>query len=191
MKRWFSPVLWILLGIALSAAFFLISSPPRGQAVELLPLPSPAPIYVDIHGAVVSPGVYTLPPESRVKDAIDAAGGMGANADVDAINQAARLTDGEKISVPIIGEPRIENPIIPAPERSSPLAETMTNQIININSATAEDLDSLPGIGPALAERIISYRESRGPFKKIEEIMDVSGIGEEKFEQMKTLITVE
>lgn len=195
MKRWLYPLFWILLGIGLSAIFFLISSPPRGTAVKLLPPPTPAPIIVDIHGAVNHPGVYALPQNSRVKDVIDAAGGMTADSNGDAVNLAARLKDGDKITIPVEGttlevDPTAE-PVQEYAERSPEVEISPSGGMININNATADELATLPGIGPSLAEKIILQRESRGYFKTIEEIMDVSGIGPSKFEQMKDRITVE
>jgi competence protein ComEA len=201
MKRWLYPLLWILLGTGLSAAFFLISSPPRGTAVQLLPPPTPAPVIVDVHGAVHNPGVYALPQNCRVKDAIDAAGGMTAETDRDAVNLAAKLKDGDKLTVPAIGSPEVEaeqklpSPIQPeseAVERTTGLdAASPTGGFVNINTATAEALTQLPGIGPATADKIVAYRESHGLFQNIEEIMDVPGIGSGKFEAMKDQITVE
>lgn len=163
--------------------------------MKLLPPPTPAPIIVDIHGAVNHPGVYALPQNSRVKDVIDAAGGMTADSNGDAVNLAARLKDGDKITIPVEGTTlEVAPTAVPAQEnaeRSPGLEILPSSGMININIATADELATLPGIGPSLAEKIILQRESRGYFKTIEEIMDVSGIGPSKFEQMKDRITVE
>jgi len=141
------------------------------------------------------PGVYALPQDSRVKDAIEAAGGMTAETDRDAVNLAARLKDGDKLIVPILGA---EQTVLSSPppdtqpaQRTNSLDAEIPGEIININTSTADELTVLPGIGPSLAEKIVTYREGHGQFKAIEDIMDVPGIGPAKFDQMKDLIAVE
>lgn len=195
MKRWLYPLFWMLLGIGLSAVFFLIAAPPRGSAVNLLPPPTPMPIIVDIHGAVNQPGVYFLPEGSRIKDAVEAAGGMIMDTDRDAVNLAARIKDGEKITIPYLGDTKAASILVDSGEepsgRSTPLENQVVDDIVNINTATLEQLTELPGIGPALAEKIILYREAHGHFGTIDDIMNVSGIGPSKFEQLKNQISVE
>jgi competence protein ComEA len=152
-------------------------------------------LLVDIGGAVHNPGVYELPVDCRVKDAVDAAGGLLPDAARDGVNLAARLKDGEKLIIPKIGTPLVY------PQQAAPDSQQMgslsteTNSgpagPININTATIEQLDSLPGIGPGIAAQIIEYRESHGLFTKIEQIQNVSGIGESRFEQIKDLLIVE
>jgi competence protein ComEA len=192
MKQWLSPLLYVLLGIALSAVFFLISSPPRGTGVTLLPVPTPAPILVHVDGAVNHPGVYPLPRDSRVQDAITAAGGMKPDAQASAVNLAGRLRDGEKLIVPIVGS--VEAP--PA-QANQPLNEAEAPQpaptpgIVNVNTATEEELDTLPGIGPALAAEIIRYREAQGGFTAPEQLLNVPGIGPAKFEKIQDMITLD
>lgn len=137
-------------------------------------------ILVHVAGAVKYPGVYELPPGSRVRDAVEKAQ-PNNDADVNLLNLAAVVTDGQKIVVPRQGE-TVSQPG-PGSPGSSPL--------VNINTATLEELDRLPGIGPALAQRIIRYRETNGRFRVPEDIKNVSGIGEAKFEQLKDLITVD
>lgn len=143
-------------------------------------------VVVDVSGAVVSPAVVTLPDGSRVDDAIRAAGGLTAEADQSAINRAAKLTDGQKIVVPRVGE------ALPATDATGTSTGTVTTEpaLVNINTATAEELDELPGVGPATAEAIITDREESGPFASIEDLMRVSGIGEKKFEKLKNSICV-
>ena len=159
--------------------------------------PTPAPVRVYITGAVANSDVYFLPSGSIVKDAIEAAGGLTAEADTVQINQALELKDQQHIHIPHIGE---ENP--PPPVQGgldSPQAggndeaagAPVTGGLINLNTATLERLDELPGIGPAIAQRIIDYRENVGPFTTIEEITEVSGIGEATFSKIRDLITVE
>jgi len=150
------------------------------------PLPSstPGPLHVYVSGAVLAPDVYELPYGSMVRDAVNAAGGALAEADLARINLAASLSDGAQVHVPAIGES-------PSTGSDEEIQTTPTpNYPININTASLEELDVLPGIGPALAQRIIDYRERYGPFASIESIQNVSGIGPSKFEDIRELITV-
>jgi competence protein ComEA len=173
-----------LLGAGLLSLAF---GPPRGAAVQLLPPPSPQPLSVHVSGAVSSPGVYSLPAGSRVQDAIQAADGLLPDANPNSLNLAAFLEDGVKLIVPFVVPTSAG---ITQGEASPALAPT-PGFPININSASLEDLDRLPGIGPVKAQSILTYREANGPFSKIEDIIDVSGIGTATFENIKDLIIVE
>jgi competence protein ComEA len=153
------------------------STPPPTPAAT----PTPQPLRVYVSGAVHNPDVYTLSPESIVKDALLAAGGATDEADLDRINLALPLADGQHIYVPHLGE---ENPPVPSPPVAAP-----SDGKININTAGSATLETLPSIGPVIAQRIIDYRLANGPFAQLEEIMDVSGIGPATFERIKDLIT--
>lgn len=176
----------------------MVSSRPRGEPIRLIPPPTQPPLVVQISGAVAKPGVYSLPPGSRVLDAIQAAGGVLTDADVNLINQAALIQDGQMIWVPVRSSAPQNSPtqdsvpVVPAlpenPSRTSPTLEVIYP--INLNTATPEELESLPGIGPELAARIIEYRNTHGPFVKTEDILMVSGIGPKTFEKIKDLITI-
>lgn len=146
-----------------------------------------ATVTVDVSGAVATPSVVTLAEGSRVADAIDAAGGALPDADLAQLNRAARLTDGEKVHVPITGEQAAE-----AAGTTAGSVETgaTTQQLININTATEAELDVLPGVGPSTAEAIVADREENGSFSTIEDLMRVSGIGEKKFEKLAGQICV-
>lgn len=150
--------------------------------------PTPAPLRVYVTGAVVHPDVYLLEAGSIVRDAVVAAGGATAEADLNRINLAQQVYDQQQIHIPKVGE---ENPPLPSPPASLTSASDSVQPAgkVNINTATAEELDTLPGIGPALAQRIIEYRQTNGPFQSIEEIKNVSGIGDKLFEKLKDLIT--
>lgn len=153
------------------------------------PEPATDPVFVHIDGAVVAPGVYEMTGSlPRVNDAVMAAGGLAGNADTSALNLAAVLSDGEKIYVPRQGE-------VVAGQASSGAASgsdvgASSSGVININTATAEELDSLPGIGPSTAAAIVEDRERNGPFASPEDLMRVSGIGEGKFSKLKDQIRV-
>lgn len=148
-------------------------------------------IVVDVAGAVASPGVVELKDGARVADALGAAGGLAEDADLTSVNRAARLTDGQRVYVPRVGEQ-----VAPVEGDGSAGAagegtqSTATGQAVNINTAGLAELDALPGVGPATAQAIIDDREANGPFTAPEDLMRVSGIGEKKFEKLKSSICV-
>ena len=154
------------------------------------PEPAADPVFVHIDGAVVAPGVYELTGAlPRVNDAVIAAGGLAGDADTSVLNLAAVLSDGEKIHVPRQGE------VMATGQNSSgavsgPDVGASSSGVININTATAEELDTLPGIGPSTAAAIVEDRERNGPFASPEDLMRVSGIGEGKFSKLKDQIRV-
>lgn len=141
-------------------------------------------IVVYICGAVKESKVITLEENSRICDAIDAVGGLTDEADLTNINLAYILEDGEKIYIPKKGEE------IQDISASSYTSSATSNNKININKATQTELETIPGIGPSTALKIINYREENGKFSKIEDIKNVSGIGDAKYEQMKDYISI-
>lgn len=166
---------------------------PAGPAIDVLtpdptatpsPTPTPGPLRVYVCGAVEFPAVYALPPGSLVEDAVAAAGGPTADADLDRINLAQELVDQQQITVPRRGEVTgpTPSPQTPATPQAGP---------VNLNTATAAQLEALPQIGPATAQDIVDFRETYGPFEAIEEILEIPGIGPSTFEQIRDLITLE
>ena len=152
-------------------------------AIKVPEAPAVAPIVVvDVAGMVKKPGVYKLPSGSRAIDAITAAGGAKAGIDLSDINLAHVLTDGEQI---VVGAPK---PSSNSRGRSS--KKTIVSGSVNINTATLAQLDTLPGVGPAIAARIISYREKNGPFKTVEDLRKVPGMGASKFAQLQNQIKI-
>lgn len=155
-----------------------------------------ADIYVDIGGAVSTPMLAKLPEGSRVEDAIQAAGGLTENADVSAINRAEFLNDGDKIYIPEFIEDEDGN-AVPAAEASAGTVSSdagssvrvATDGKVNINTADSTQLQTLNGVGPATAQKIIDYRTMNGRFTSIEDIKNVSGIGDKTFEKLKDCIT--
>lgn len=140
-------------------------------------------VVVHVSGAVSSPGVYTLPADSRVDDAVRAAGAT-ADADLSQLNLAQKLADGQKITVPAAGE-------TPAPaDNAAPSDSSQSGALININTATQEELETLPSIGEVRAQAILAYREEHGGFRTTDELMEVSGIGEKIFADISPHITV-
>jgi len=166
---------------------------PAGKPIELEPAPTQAPIAVHVTGAVPRPGLYKLPEGSRVQDAIDAAGGLLSSADADSMNLAALLEDGQKLDVPYAGGVPPDNGSTSQLPNADPTAtaESAANvELVNINTASLEELNALPGIGPTTAQNIIDYRDENGPFQSIEDLMNVPGMGPTTYEGIQDLITV-
>ncbi|WAM32920.1 helix-hairpin-helix domain-containing protein [Caldicellulosiruptor morganii] len=150
----------------------------------------PQNYVVYVCGNVKNPGVYELPSNSRVNDAIEKAGGVLPNSDLNVINLAEKLQDGQKIYIPKIGEMQNQTMLASQTEQISGNLSVKSGKI-NINTASKEELKTLDRIGDKLAERIIEYRQKHGPFKSIEEIKNVNGIGDKIFEAIKDSITVQ
>ena len=197
-----------------------ITPPPAEAAAAAPPVTSPseaphaapAPanrLYVDVAGAVRRPSLYVLPPQSRVMQAILAAGGPTREADMDAVNLAQKVTDGEKVFVPKRGvTPSLQAaddvPPIPASSAPSRAASKPTKggrssshagkiaadsgEQIALNTATEADLQRLPGVGPSMAGRILAYRQQAGRFEKVEDLMMVTGIGPKKFAKIAPFV---
>lgn len=175
-----------LIGVFLIVCLFSIGVVTRGhpqQVIETAPvIVSPPLLVIDVAGGVKTPGVYSLPADSRVMDAIKSAGGVKKGMDMSEINLARLLRDGEQIFVdPLV----VTNPSIRA---ATVRSVKKKNGPVNINRASAQELDALPGIGPVLAERIIKFRKVNGPFSLPEDLQKVSGIGSSKFAQFKSKI---
>ncbi len=149
----------------------------------------PLPVLVHVCGEVLLPGVYALPPESRVYEAVEKAGGFTEEADTDALNLAGPLSDGAKIYVPAEGETNAGHESEGLSGETAEKVPSGTVGTVNINTATKEELMSLSGIGESKAEAILQYRESSGPFQNPSDIMNVKGIGEGMYQKIKDRIT--
>lgn len=178
MKIWWVVALTAVVSLLAVGVLLLVSRQPRGEGVRLVPPPSPQPLVIHVSGAVLNPGVYQLPPGSRVQDAIHAAGGLLPEADESALNLAALLKDGQRVQA-----------VTPAQAQATTASEPASGIPVDINSASQEALESLPGIGPVLAQRIIAYRESNGPFAAVEDLQQVEGVGADTFEKLRDLVT--
>lgn len=174
----------ILFGLFLAALVWVVARNPTGEPVILRPAPTEKPVVVYITGAVPRPGVYALPKNARVQDAISAAGGFLAEAEKAQINLAALIEDGEKLDIPYVEG---ASPVLATP---MPEVVTSTTELINLNTASTLELEALSGIGPTTAQKIVDYREQNGPFINAEDIINVSGIGPGTYERIKDLITV-
>lgn len=154
-------------------------------------------VVIHITGSVKNPGIVKLKEGSRIEDAIEAAGGLTENADITKVNLAYVVEDGTKIKIPSASEEDIgDEDIIDSKSGDNIIIEENTissnnsTQTININKATEKEFETLPGIGPSLASKIIEYRNQNGKFGSIEDIKNVNGIGDNKYEKIKDLITV-
>lgn len=199
MKKIWQSGLWLIAGILAVGILYLTAGKPRGESITLTPPPAPGELSVHVIGAVNKPGVYQLPPGSRVLDAVNAAGGFSSDANQQSSNLAAFLQDGEQVIIlanaptatPILVSPVTETQVINGLEAQSTPFPSNPGGLININTASAELLETLPGVGPVTAAYIIAYREANGGFKSIDEILEVSGIGPVKFAGIKDLITIQ
>ncbi len=151
---------------------------------------SAAEVYVDVDGAVVRPGVYRLKDGARVSQAIDAAGGLTAEADVTGLNRASKITDGQKIYVPTVGEQQTAATVGGADSAAVASGAGSSSGLVNINTASAAELQTLSGIGPSMAQSIIDERTQNGAFVSVDDLMRVSGIGEKKLAKIKDCICV-
>ena len=152
---------------------------------------SAAEEYVDVDGAVASPGVYRLKEGARVSQAIDAAGGLTTEADVTGLNRASKVADGQKIYVPTVGEQQAAAVTSGADSGASPTSGAgASSGLVNINTASAAELQTLSGIGPSMAQSIIDERTQNGAFASVDDLMRVSGIGEKKLAKIKDCICV-
>ncbi len=180
MGSWRIFLLGLFVGL-LSAALILIGNGRlEGRSILLNTPADPPGVRVSVQGAVRAPGLYKLAPGSIVQDAVSAAGGFLPNADSNRLNLAAPLTDGQALIIPL----EIPTPLPGTP----PPVSTPAGKKINLNTATLEELDSLPGIGPVLAQRIIEYRQTIGPFQSVDDLLHVKGIGSALLEKIRDLV---
>lgn len=185
MRRVAGVALTLVLG-GLGIAVFVTAVTPHGSSTVIAPdevgatgEPVAAEIYVHILGQVARPGLYALPDGARAVDAVAAAGGFTPAADAGGVNLARFVSDGEQIVVPAIGE---------AVPGAAP--GVGGDGRVNLNTADAAALDTLPGVGPATAQKILAWREQHGRFEAVEDLLAVGGIGEAKLDALRDLVTV-
>lgn len=187
MKKLWGIAFGVVCGFLGAGLLLLITGRPGGEAIQLMPPPSPAPLVIHVAGAVKNPGMHTLPQGSRVKDAVDLAGGLAEDADSNLINLAMQVKDGMQIWVPFVQENPSGND---KPEIADQIPVQNHPEIqININTASQEELETLSGIGPVIAAAIVQFRQEHGAFERIDDIQAVSGIGPVVFEKIKPFIT--
>lgn len=191
---------WVAAGLilALLAAWYLSRSRPTADAAAAPAVATIAaagqaapddakgtPAVVDVSGAVKRPGVYRLTTEDRVEDALERAGGATRRADLSTVNRASKLEDGRQILVPTRGKTAAA--VASGGTGAAPASPTGP---VNLNTATLEQLETLDGVGPATAKKIIDYREQAGGFKSVDELDQVSGIGEKRLAALRDHVTV-
>ncbi len=189
-----------IIGIMLLVALFVAASVywsesrrPAGEAVASTPASvvdalERQKVAVSISGAVAKPGIYKVAPDKRVEDVVALAGGFLPEADSDKVNIARRCYDGLHIQVkekrvPVVRTPKLR-------QAAPPRVKTPDNSMVDINSADAVAFEELPGVGPALAKRIVDYRDKNGLFKSKEDIKKVNGIGDAKFDEIKESLSL-
>lgn len=177
--RWNRPEQTVILIAAVavltgSAALVLARRP--APAIRIFEQSTASDLVVQIDGAVTRPGLYHLPPGTRVSDALAAAGGPSAEADLSSLNRARLLRDGEHLVVP---------------RRVAPGTATAGAGRLDLNTATAQDLEALPGIGPVLAGRIVAYRAAHGPFQRVEDLLQVEGIGPKLLDRLRARVVAQ
>ena len=214
LRRYPQFLFGLLAGLLSAGLLLIIARRPAGRPVVLPQAPTALPVRVHVTGAVISPGVYSLPRGSIWQDAVAAAGGGSPLADLSHVNLAQLLVDGDQVTIPTLlstsaplpptttsapaatSEPAVTLAATPASGPGTPTfvpsstATATGSQKVNINTASVTELDTLPGIGPAIAQRIIDYRTAHGLFNKIEDLMNVKGIGPAIFDKLKDLIIV-
>lgn len=161
-----------VVGAAAPAADMMSGAPGPG------PSAAPLPVVVDVSGKVRRPGVLRLPAGSRVADALRAAGGVRPGTDVTGLNRARVLMDGEQV---VVG-------VTPAPAGPVPGPSGPAGGPVSLNTATADQLDALPGVGPVLAQHIVDYRTRHGGFRSVDELREVNGIGDRRFADLQPLV---
>ncbi len=185
-----------LLGVGLNS-WFTWQQPapiyfhPAEPTATPLPTATPMPVNVFVNGEVAEPGIYQLPHDAMVQDALAVAGGFTADAFIDIVNLAQPLSDGMHVHVPPLTESTAAIPLISTPPPTSKTDGETAGDLIDLNRASKSDLETLPGVGPSTAQKILDYREDNGPFAIIEDVMNVSGIGPAKFEKMANFITID
>lgn len=187
-------ILTLLYGSAFGAYTLYRNRTQPEPVVIVTPSPvitaTPAPIQVHVAGAVRRPGVYELPPNSRLMQAVEAAGGFSEDADAEVINLADYLRDAQQVYVPHVGTPAPPSPTTAVQGNAGASGGSSRGGLVNINTATQAELERLPGIGPTYAERIIAYRQANGPFRDTAQLKQVSGIGDSLYQRIQRQITV-
>jgi competence protein ComEA len=176
-RNWIAVVVLVLAVLGARAWYGRSTPEPAPLVVDTVSDSAAELITVDVSGKVVHPGLIVVPGGSRLADAIAAAGGTTRDADLERVNLAAPLQDGQQVVIPGSDDPGT--------------AEDGSNDgKIHINTATPSELEQLPGVGPVLAGRIAAFREENGPFEAVEDLLDISGIGESKLEMLRDSVAI-
>ena len=187
------------LALIVAAVLLLARGDDSAPVVIVAPEPTAGPVQpaedvrVQVSGGVISPGVYSMSEGDRVMDVIAAAGGLQPSANLAGVNLAQRVEDEAHYHVPLMDEtppPPESAPSISQARKNEPPNVAPSSSLVDLNTASSRELETLPGIGPVMAERIISYRNANGPFATIDAVQDVPGIGPKTLESIRLLVTV-
>jgi competence protein ComEA len=182
-------VVALVAGIAVVYALYQAFDERSAPPIVIEDAASTVPVIVEVRGEVEAPGVYELSPGSRLQDAIVAAGGLTGEADLSTVNLARRLRDGELISIVPLPVPG-STPMAPSAAANVSTEAADSRVTININTATGQELEALPGVGEVIASRIIAYREQNGPFRSVDDLINVEGISDRAIDKIRGLVTI-
>jgi competence protein ComEA len=195
-SAWVKVIGGSVFGLLVLAVVMIFRSD-RGETIvlQVQPVSDPNVVRIYVGGEVVTPGLYTLPRGSRVADALSAAGGATNAGDITGLGMAAIVEDADQIIVPARQAVATPPPMMAfagggATAASATQPAPSSPAVINVNTATAVELETLPGIGPALAGRIIDYRQANGPLKSVDELEVIEGISQRMVDEMRHLLTV-
>jgi len=181
-------VVALVAGIAVIYALYRAFDERSAPPILIEDASATLPVVVEMRGEIEVPGVYELAPGARLQDAIAAAGGMTVEADLSMVNLARRLRDGELIVILALPAPG-STPLVPLTEADDVAQIEQSRVRININTATAEELEALPAVGEVIAARIVAYREQYGPFRSVDDLIHVKGISDRAIDAMRELVT--
>jgi competence protein ComEA len=181
-------VVALVAGIAVVYALFQALDERSAPPIVIEDAAATLPVVVEVRGEVEAPGVYELLPGARLQDAITAAGGMDAEADLSTVNLARRLRDGELVLIPALPAPG-STPMVSGARAGDAANGDDPRVRININTASAEELEALPGVGEVIAARITAYREQHGPFRSVDDLIHVEGISDRAIDEFRGLVT--
>lgn len=182
MKNWSGIIVGVIIGLLISGLILLIATNPEEEVLTLEPRPTMRPMQIEIYGAIRRPGIYAFSQAATVNDLVEAAGGLSADADPEGSRLAARVYDGDRILIPTRSIAEIT---------LTPFQNPKISSKINLNTATIAELMTLPGIGEKKAGEIVNYRETVGPFEKVEDLLRIDGFGEKTIDRFYDLITVD
>jgi competence protein ComEA len=181
-------VIALVAGVAIVYALYQALDDRSAPPIVIEDAAATLPVVVEIRGEVEAPGVYALSPGARLQDAIAAAGDLTAEADLSTVNLARRLRDGELIVILAIPGPG-STPMVPSTGTDDGATTDGSLAKININTATTEQLEALPGVGEVIAARIVAYREQNGPFRSVDDLIHVEGISDRVIDRIRELVT--
>jgi len=182
-------VVVLVAGVAAIYALFQVFDERSAPPIVIEDAAATLPVVVEVRGAVEAPGVYELSPAARLQDAIETAGGLTAEADLSTVNLARRLRDGELIVILALPVPG-STPMVPFADAGDRANADESGVRININSATAKELEALPGVGEVIAARIVAYREQNGPFRAVDDLIHVEGVSDQLIDKIRELVTI-